>query len=305
MNQVNKTILTSALVFAATTGLAQAATVSATAIALNDGRTLTVETDTDTQTSGPATATADFGVFATQNQDGTNEIAVNAPEFVNGRTQTFAQATFSDTITNSSAETFNYTLDFTLDEIVTSMRSTRDYTSSGLSDAINYGNPFDTAPDVATQSAVTGLQYEYEVFADGVSVYSAMVEILGSVRDGIQFTTLNGFSGSLDITDLGFGRSEADITIDALSDTANLGDVAAGDSIEVTTIFTGRAHALRFEGENGVGGFGADPFKISSPITITGTSVTPPLAPVPLPAAGWMLIAGLGGLVAAGRRKKA
>lgn len=35
------------------------------------------------------------------------------------------------------------------------------------------------------------------------------------------------------------------------------------------------------------------------------TTAPPTMAPVPLPAAGWMLIAGVGGLLAAGRRKKA
>lgn len=40
-------------------------------------------------------------------------------------------------------------------------------------------------------------------------------------------------------------------------------------------------------------------------MTLGGTGPGPSMSPVPLPAAGWMLVAGVGGLVAMRRRKKA
>lgn len=84
------------------------------------------------------------------------------------------------------------------------------------------------------------------------------------------------------------------------------GDLQAGDSIDGFFGFQGLAVASSVIGVISTfdpqGGGGATWFTAGQ-ATVPGGPTNP--SPVPLPAAGWMLIAGLGGLAAMGRRRKA
>ena len=93
--------------------------------------------------------------------------------------------------------------------------------------------------------------------------------------------------------------------IDDVTETLFLGNYADGEGLELTTILRAESQATNYEGEQSVGGFFGDPSGLAGNGIVAQVAPQNPVSAVPLPATGWMLLAGFGGLAAMKRRKKA
>jgi hypothetical protein len=275
-----------------------------------------VESNTEREIAPNGTAMVG-GIFggssATQNADGTSSVSATtgAQGFGagSGTTKITSQAVWGTTETNSFAEDRAFTLDFELEDLSTILRTTRNYGDT-------FVNPFDSAANEITNTAFTAASFQYTINVNGTDVYSARADVLGKTtfdsttfERGQEYTfeNVNNFNASISQDPL---NSELfNFVISDLSDTIELGVFAGGADLNITSTLTAIAQSRSFEGENGVGAFSADPITLSSFGNIQSTAVTTtpvdPVTPVPLPAAGWMLIAGVGGLSAMKRRKKA
>ncbi|MFN3846459.1 MAG: VPLPA-CTERM sorting domain-containing protein [Paracoccaceae bacterium] len=132
----------------------------------------------------------------------------------------------------------------------------------------------------------------------------------GSVDKGVRSTTDN------ELLLFAFDRIVSSITVIwSNNDTNDRISLFEGAALTLTNIFNAIApsdssQALAITGPLDVFGLGVQ--GDSDQVRIAGLRVSferdvppPPLPPVPLPAAGWMMLAGLGGLAAMRRRKRA
>lgn len=180
-------------------------------------------------------------------------------------------------------------------------------------------NPFgDTTVDI-NASSVTAASFEYFIEVNGQTVFSTRADAMVSFEAGEQIVS-DGLFGDSAALSGSFG-SGFSFDIDPITNQViELGDFAAGSEIEVRSGLIARAYShagFGFGGSencevesnddfpcftffsNGVDSFFSDPVLISS-IGFKTLNTTA----VPLPAAGWLLIAGLGGMAALGRRRK-
>jgi len=304
-NLKNSNLTAAIVALLATTGATQAATIT-TASAVNfdpagiDPITGDIdpaavnEEDFDQNVDSSSTASVD-GASAFQDVDGSSSVSavVNEP-FAGGRVATAAIAELVLEDTNSTGELQGYEFSFSLFDLAVQVQE--NYGSSFFS---NYNNPFEDLDSDAVGNAIF-----YDVFVNDVEVFSASIALYGGIDDG--FTIENdGFSFTqsdiLDPFDGTVAGSRLDIA--DVTETLFLGNFADGESVQVTTTLGALSLATNFEGEQAAGGFFGDPSGLSSSGG-TLVQVAPQVAAVPLPAAGWMLIAGVGGLVAAGRRNR-
>ncbi|SHL67801.1 VPLPA-CTERM protein sorting domain-containing protein [Roseovarius litoreus] len=290
------------------TTAALATTVStATVTSANQGCCDPVTITTDTQTVSDGTATATLGASsAIQNADGTSAVSAVIDPFSrnSGSTRVTSEAQLDFSETNATNGTRTYTLDFTLSGLSTEISTSRQY-------GANLTNPF-ANPDpgvVDTESAYTAASFEYAIQINGTEIFNARADVLGLATfnasfDLVQtyiFDNVQNFTPSITPLGLGGGFIEAfEFSVDDLSGSIALGDFGAGETFDITSTLTARAFATNFEGENAVGAFVQDPITISSFGLRSQPTVS---APIPLPAAGWLLLGALGGLAAMKRRK--
>jgi hypothetical protein len=288
---------------------ALAATVStATVTSANQGCCDPVVITTDTQTVSDGTATATLGASnATQNADGTSAVSAVIDPFSRNRgsTRVTSEAQLGFSETNATNGTRTYTLDFTLSGLSTEISTSRQY-------GANLTNPF-ANPDpgiVDTDSAYTAASFEYAIQINGTDIFNARADVLGlatfdSAFNLVQtyiFDNVQNFTPSISPIAVGGFIDAFEFSVDDLSGSIALGDFGAGETFDITSTLTARAFATNFEGENAVGAFVQDPITISSFGLRSQPTVS---APIPLPAAGWLLLGALGGLAAMKRRKTA
>ena len=265
-------------------------------------------TDTDTNAGGTASATIGDS-SATQNADGTSDVSAVIRPFDSGATRVTSEAQLQLFETNATSGSRTYSLNFELTGLSTQITTSRQYGSLQR-------NPFDN-PDpsaVDSQSAYTAASFEYAIQLNGTDIYTARADVLGLATspgpsfDLVQtysFDNVQNFAPS--ITSLGTpgGLLESFLfSVDDLFGSIDLGIFDAGETLEITSTLTARAFAISFEGENFVGA------GVQDPITLAGFSLSSrpaqgPINPIPLPAAGWMLLGALAGLTALKRRKTA
>jgi len=267
----------------------------------------TITRDDATGTNANVTASVNDSI-AVQNSDGTSGATAVATPF-GGSTLVTSSASFSQTFQNTSTGDLAYDLNFELEGLSTRIFTTRNYGS-------NFVNPFASDdPTIMPDSSYTAASFEYNIALDGDVVYTARADALGQATFGpapgfdpgqdYTFENVENFTASIDPLAGGFfGNDAFTFSVADLMGEVDLGIFGAGESFEITTTLTARAYARAFEGENGVGAFSFDPVNVNA-VGLTSSVPTPTMAAVPLPAAGWMLIAGLGGLAAMKRRKKA
>jgi len=261
--------------------------------------------DSETVTNG--TASKSIGGFsgnavsAVQNADGTSEVAAET-----GRDAWTELSTAKASLTQSETNTTNGAREYFLDYELSGL-STRLFhnTDSGLfgpgPTAPVFANPFLDNFETLITSAYTAASFQYEILVNGSSVFSARADVLEN-EAGVTTENVENFDVTVTENSI-FGSTLFEV--DDISGAISLGTFASGETISVESILIARSYATNILDEitNSVGAESSDPVTISSVGTLRSTAVN--MAPVPLPAAGWMLIAGVGGLVAAGRRKKA
>lgn len=264
----------------------------------------TINTDSDSANDG--TATASTGAFnsvtAEQNADGTSSVSATTGN--DGDTElSTATASLTQTQVNNFGVDHDYTIDYSLTGL-----TTRLFHSSDIGLFANpfttpvFNNPFESDDEtVLIESAYTGATFQYDILVNGVAEFSARADVLVNEAG---FTIENQQNFEVTVTDLGFGYL---FEVGDIFGTFDIGTFADGETVEVESILTTRAYATNGFDElrNSVGARSTDPVTISSVGQLQSTPTNPTVTPVPLPAAGWMLLAGIGGLAAAGRRKKA
>ncbi|THH39217.1 VPLPA-CTERM sorting domain-containing protein [Aliishimia ponticola] len=214
-----------------------------------------------------------------------------------------ATAVLEQSATNTAGALQGYSFTFSLFDL--SLQVQENYGYSAYRD---YSNPFDGIDDADSDAA--GNKISYEVLLNGTSIYSANIELFGGVDDGFTVANVENFTYSVedvvDPFDPGVVTGQL-VTIDDLTETLFLGNFADGETIELETILYSESQATNFEGEQTVGAFFGDPSGLAANgLIVQGPAVvTPPVSAVPLPAASWMLLAGLGGLGVMRRRKAA
>jgi len=295
----------------ATAATISSATVTSANQVNNDPAVVVVETDS--VTDGTASASLGFNNSnAIQNADGTSEVNATISGFGFGSTRVTSEAKLEFSETNATQGTRTYSLDFTLSGLSTEISTSRSYGS-------NLTNPFDNPEPgvVDVDSAYTAASFEYSIQLNGVDIYTARADVLGLAEypspsfDLVQtysFDNVLNFAPTITPIVPGGGFIDAfEFSVADLSGSIELGDFAAGESFDITSILTARAFATNFEGENAVGAFVQDPITISSFGFSSTPTQQPPTDPgvVPLPAAGWLLLGALGGLVAFRRRQTA
>lgn len=299
--------------FALSTGAALATTVSTVTIietTSDFSGNVTVTPTTSTASPGDVSVSTSTGSVATQNADGTSSVRA-AVGLQDRQELTTATATFEQSEVNDFGMDRDYTLNYTLGEQSADLFwdntfccfETAAFTTFAVLPS-NPDNPFGTDPNAlpGTVVDVTAASFEYVIEVDGVEKFAARADAImdgfglaNTVTDAVSgFTptlTANGFSG-------------VTFTVAPLSGSFELGTFADGETIEVTSYLRARAYTT---GNIEIGGsvdiFSNDPINLSSVGSLTSTPTQTGPSPVPLPAAGWLLIAGLGGLAVTRRRK--
>lgn len=247
-------------------------------------------------------------------------------------------ATFTQGDTNTTAGDRQYFLDFSLQGLSADLLHVSDQLFGGFGEEVFTAfstplpdpgttltpvNPF--GPDTTTivPSSVTAASFEYFIEVDGNIVYNTRADAMVSFEDGSVITGTGAFADNATLTGSIFDIVDFDVA--PVSGSIALGTYGAGESLTVRSGIIARAYSHSGERfifnpicfqvdvsipddvvceefiENGVDTFFTDPVGIYSLGSLSSVAVQAPA--VPLPAAGWMLIAGLGGLVALGRRR--
>jgi hypothetical protein len=306
---------------------AQAATVSSVVITetTRDRGGPAIATVTTDTSAGTAAAEGQLrrDTTAVQNADGTSAVRATAGFRANEELTTSA-ATYEQSETNSSGADRDYTLSYQLAEqsadmffgfgFIVDLAQTASF---GLAVApvtpatpSNANNPFaSTDPAFLPPSAspYTAASFEYAITVNGVTVFSARADALldGFDETDVEFDSVSGFTP----TAVSNGQGGVTFSVGGIQDDIFLGTFGDGETIDVISTLTARAYAsgdpFSEIGGGSVNVRSSDPVSLSSVgfLTSTPTVVVPPNPnAIPLPAAGWLLIAGLGGLGALRRR---
>jgi hypothetical protein len=314
MITLSKNSLAIASALAISTFAASAATVSTVTIVETTrdfGGTVTTDVTTDTIDDGDVSITAGRDSVATQNEDGTSVVRATVG-FVDREELTTSTAAFKQSETNTFGMDRDYTLNYTLAEQSAQMFwdngeccfETARVAAFSTVAPTNPDNPFGEEPNTLPGMTidVTAASFEYGISVDGVEIFAARADAIMDGFGVINVVTdaVSGFTPM--ITGNGFGG--VTFTVAPLSGSIFLGTYAAGDEIIVDSFLRARAYTTGFVEIGGsVDVFSSDPISLSSVGFLTSDPTDPGVPPVPLPAAGWLLMAGLGGLAAARRRK--
>jgi len=191
-------------------------------------------------------------------------------------------------------------------------------------------NPFSGDATDIIASSVTGASFEYFINVNGQNVFSTRADAMVTSDGALDIAGTGIFANTDTTTLVGDAARGYEFNIAPIMGRFTFDDLTLdGDDVIVTSGLIARAYShdgfeTEFFGDgdcnvdvvfdsdsddfpcdrrtgNGVNSFFFDPVTISS-LGFTVVDVNP--GAVPLPAAGWMLIAGLGGLAAMGRRRK-
>ncbi len=303
----------------------------------NIGETPNVDINDDDSPGGDAEVGSPFfGNHALQQADGISDVEAQSFEGDGFDLEMVtSEATLTQGETNNSGASRDYFLDFELQALDAFMVHVTDALDALMPPIVN---PFGaTASDIITSGA-TAASFEYFIKLGNDVIYSTRADAVVSENTS-EITGTGAFlaSATLGPAALGAPFGETfDFSVAPLSGSIALGSFDDGESVTVTSGVIARAYShgglisvfdendgcfesfngidervtddiifeeCGFFAGNGASGFFSDPVNIYSVGTLSSVPTNP--APVPLPAAGWMLIAGVGGLMAAGRRKRA
>lgn len=299
MNLPMKGFIVAAAVGLIASGAAAATLTSeATSTYVIDGRPIDQDGPNST-VNGTATSSVDTPdaintdvplgtIDATQNADGTSFVEASAGSLFDGTPAYVgtAIAKLTQEVTNTSGADETYTMDYLLAGMSI-------YLNGDNGGATNNGNPFPSL----TGESVGGL-LDYTVTANGIPVFNAHIEAFGGA-ESYESANATNLTGSFTPFPAQFGGFNGTLfNVDPVSGTLTFAPVADGDTLTVEAVLTAQFYANAFENEVGV--FFSDPQNITKTgaLTLSGGPQV-----VPLPAAGWLLLSGLGGLALFGRRR--
>ena len=296
-----KTISFSALALLASTAALHAGTVSNVSIVENIDGISTVTDASVSNGNASASGTTFFSEsVATQNSDGTS--AVRATAGSNGFQElTTSTASFEQDETNTSGGSLDYTLNYTLAgqeaELFPGFGIVALASGATQIAPSNPLNPFTGAGLPSNMINVTAASFQYDIEVDGMLVFTARADAIMDQSGNVVLDAVQNFMPTL--ASGTFGSTV--FSVDGISGSIFLGSRAAGTTIDVTSTLTARAYAEGIPIDGFVGGSvnvrSRDPITLSSIGTLSSTpTIVVNPSPVPLPAAAWMLIAGLGGL---------
>lgn len=268
-----------------------AATITTTAaVEITDTGT-TVESISNSNVDAPSIADGS-GILSEVDVNGDANISGGA--FIAGGQaplQLIGSGTYEIEETNTSGASQDYAFDFLLSGLAFNLNGDFGGADAGP-------NPFGGIVDAV------GARFSYDVLLDGTSIFSASAEMFGGSDVYQTANVVNATVNNVGFDEVfGGGGSGARFEVDDIFDTLDLGSIADGDTFNVTATY--RVEMLANGFENAVGANFVDPATISlGVISATTTTTQPPMSAVPLPAAGWMLLAGVGGIAAMKRRKK-
>lgn len=240
---------------------------------------------------------------ARQNALGFSSVRVDANFFSGGlgpgtQERLTATTVFDETVTNTTGGTVAYEFDLFLKNMFVDIY---DFAGAALSP-----NPFDDP----TSGAIGG-RLLYDVAVNGSTVFAFSAEVFGSgssvtvdQSDGVDGTAPDGttVASSLAFTTTP-NTGGPIVAFDDLFATISAGSFGAGQTVNLVATMTAEIVAFPFE----LGAIAniADPNALSGTADESGVSllrVSGAPQVVPLPAAGWLLLSGLGALAALRRR---
>lgn len=320
---------------------AQATTVSNVSIV--DATQFETFVVSDTADNDRASVTVPFSdSVATQNADGTSEVRAATNSF-GPEQQITSTATFVQNEVNTSNMDRDYTLTFDLTgqsadfnigfpqvarqtALATRMppllppvgppvgpvTSDEDLATVDRTSGIAPSNPLNPFTEVndptvltGSSSPVTAASFEYIIQVNGDTIFNARADALLENFDldaGLQFDAVDGFVP----TATGNSSDGFTFSVGAISGSFDLGTFAAGETINVTSSLIARAYTpgVAIDSEPiTINTFSSDPVNLSNIGNLSFEPTDP--SPIPLPAAGWLLVAAFGGLGLMKRRQTA